>query len=103
VTVGGAPVAETPHMEAFILAKQDQVLGRAVTALRDADDDALPGEVHRLIGTLGTYGLAEAVALLRPLDDLLRADADAAAIAERRSTTLRSLEAVVAEREASKS
>ncbi len=90
-------------MEAFILAKQDQVLGRAVTALRDADVDALPGEVHRLIGTLGTYGLADAVALLKPLDDLLKADEDSAVIASQRSTALHGLEAIVAEREASES
>jgi hypothetical protein len=66
---------ETERVEAFIRTKQQQVLDKAVSALETADPEALRGEVHRLVGTLGTYDLADAVALLRPLDELMKSDA----------------------------
>lgn len=56
-----------PAVADFIAERQVQVLARAVESLAEADLDALPTQVHRLWGTLGSYQLPEASALLEPL------------------------------------
>lgn len=88
-------MSETPRVEEFIRAKQQQVLTRAVSALESPEAD-LSAEVHRLIGTLGTYSLDDAVAALRPLDALLKAEpaqtAEISAARESALATLRELQ-----------
>ena len=66
-------MSETPRVEAFITAKQDAVLARARDTVAATPADDLAAQVHRLIGTLGTFGLDDAAAALRPLDTLFKA------------------------------
>ncbi len=92
-------MSESPRVADFINAKQDQVLAKAVVALDSASDEQLPGEVHRLIGTLGTYGLSDAVDLLRPLDELLKSGSDERGATEQeRAAALAGLRGIVSAR-----
>lgn len=61
-------MTESPRVSEFILARQQDVLCRAIVAVADASPGDLPGEAHRLAGTLGTFGMPDAASLLRELE-----------------------------------
>ena len=93
-------MTETPRVEAFIQAKQDAVLARARDTVATTPDSDLGAQIHRLIGTLGTFSLDDAVAALRPLDALLKQpdEPSAAELADARSTAGQALSAIIARR-----
>ena len=62
---------ENPVVAAFIAEQQLDVRARGVDALNNTSRAALKEQVHRLVGTFGTYQLDEAVAALQPLHQLL--------------------------------
>ncbi|CAB4957162.1 unannotated protein [freshwater metagenome] len=86
-------------MQAHITRRQDDLLARAMTMLADCPDDTLPAQVHRLVGTLGTYQLMEASALMRACEgDLQGSGPPPREVAVIRRTTLTSLSEIVAAR-----
>ena len=62
-------MAESPGVSAFIRERQHDVLDRAMTSLADAMPDDVASVAHRLAGTLGTFDLPDAAALMRDLED----------------------------------
>lgn len=65
---------ETPKVAAFIAQRQHAVLARGVKALTATDRADLKEQVHRLIGTFGSYQIDDAVAALLPLHEVLNSD-----------------------------
>lgn len=57
----------------FIAAMRPQVVQRAITDLSAANDAELPHVIHRLAGTLASYGVLEEGLELRRIDEQLRA------------------------------
>ena len=91
-------MTETERVDAFIRAKQDEVLGKAIATVETAAPDELAAQVHRLVGTLGTFGLTDAATSLQPLNQALKAGADpnspeAVALREAAANDLRQLAA----------
>jgi HPt (histidine-containing phosphotransfer) domain-containing protein len=83
---------ESPQMRAFIQERRMAVLQRAIDTLATCDDHALADEAHRLAGTLGIFGLADASAEARSLMDIAKTpDASHAVVAVARTRTLVSL------------
>jgi HPt (histidine-containing phosphotransfer) domain-containing protein len=92
-------MTESPRVDAFIAARQDQVLERAITTIDTAPAENLAAEAHRLVGTLGTFGLDEAAACVRTLEDVLRGPAVTAdEVGEARAAALRGLEEIASAR-----
>lgn len=92
-------MTESGTVAAFIRDRQDRVLDRAVTTVTTVDDAHLATESHRLAGTLGTFDLPEAAAVMRALEITASAPgvtSEAAATA--RAAALQSLAAIVASR-----
>lgn len=58
-------------VERFIRGRRRAVLAGAIAALRRSDAADLASTAHRLHGTLGTFGLGEAAAAVRDLEDAL--------------------------------
>lgn len=65
---------ETPEVAAFIAQRQHAVLARGVEALTATDRADLKEEVHRLVGTFGSYLIDDALAALLPLHEVLNSD-----------------------------
>ena len=65
---------ETPKVAAFIAQRQHVVLVRGVEALTATDRTDLKEQVHRLVGTFGSYQIDDAVAALLPLHELLNSE-----------------------------
>ncbi len=64
--MGGDTDAEA-EVQAFIAQRRGAVLGRAVDQLEATDESGLDALAHRLDGTLGSYGLDEARAVVAEL------------------------------------
>lgn len=64
-------MSESASVEQFIRDRQAAVLARARASLESAPEDAMPSELHRLIGTLGTYQLETQSQALRGIHDAL--------------------------------
>lgn len=62
---------ETPSVEAFIVENQRAVLVRGIDSLSRTSRSQLREQVHRLMGTFGTYQIHDAVAAISPLHELL--------------------------------
>jgi hypothetical protein len=69
---GTSTSPESPGVQAFIRARQTDVLARAITTLEDCPAADLPRELHRLSGTLGTYQLTEARDAVRECESQVR-------------------------------
>jgi hypothetical protein len=67
------PPAESAAVQAFIAARQGELLAKAVATLEDCADDDLAAESHRLAGTLGTYQLTTAQVAMRNLESAVTA------------------------------
>lgn len=67
-------MSETPAVAAFIAQRQCAVLKRGIDALDATRHADLPEQVHRLVGTFGSYQLVEAQAALESLHDLINSD-----------------------------
>jgi hypothetical protein len=79
-------------VQAHISRKQDELLTRSVATLTDCSDELLLAQVHRLVGTLGTYQLMDASDLMRGCETSLVADGTSAEdVARIRRTTLEAL------------
>jgi hypothetical protein len=78
---------ESGGVQQFIIAKQADILQRAIVTLRDCPDEKLVAETHRLSGTLGTYQLGEASTAVRSLYDLVRSSGTDG-VEDRRTVTL---------------
>lgn len=63
--------AESDAVRAFMAERRASVLDRAITALTTCPTADLRAECHRLAGTLGSYGLADAARAVRTLHDAL--------------------------------
>jgi hypothetical protein len=81
------PSGESGGIQQFIIAKQADLLQRAIVALRDCREEDLAAETHRLSGTLGTYQLGAASTAVRDLYDLVRSN-DADHVDDQRTVTL---------------
>jgi hypothetical protein len=80
---------ESPAMRAFLAERRAGVIERAIATLDSCSDDALPAEAHRLAGTLGIFGFAEASDALRALQRMTEsADVSHDAISQERAATL---------------
>jgi HPt (histidine-containing phosphotransfer) domain-containing protein len=85
-------MTESNRVSAFIEARQSQVLARAVEAISTVDQAGLGAEAHRLAGTLGTFDLAEAAAVVRELERTVNdPDATDGDIARARASALQAL------------
>lgn len=89
-------MSESAAVSEHIYSRQRAVLERAIHALSTGDPDALPAEVHRLRGTLGTYLLPDAVAALEPLQAALAEQATGATLGRLLEATLEQLRAQAA-------
>ena len=65
--VAGGTADASPAMRAFLEQRRGEVLARAIATLETCERGALAGEAHRLAGTLGVYGFADASDALRQL------------------------------------
>lgn len=85
-------MGETPAVAAFITERQNDVLKRGLDALRTSSPCALKEQVHRLMGTFGTYMIPDAVAAITPLHELLsNVDATDACVEQEKASALASL------------
>ena len=92
-------MSESPRVDAFIQARQEQVLDRAITTIDGAPDDELAAQAHRLVGTLGTFGLDEAAACVRSLEDVLHGPGvSTEQVRAARAAALRGLEEIASAR-----
>ena len=83
------------QFDGYIQQRQIGVLERAIRTLRAAANHELAGEVHRLRGTLGTFGLTDADECLAPLAKTLALDADSAELATERASAVSALESLL--------
>lgn len=82
-------MTDADSVEAFIATRQPMLLAHAVQVLRDCPEDDLGSQVHRLIGTLGAYRLAEVSARLARVEPVIAAaHGDAPALAQARAAAL---------------
>jgi len=91
--VGG----ESPAMRAFLADRGAAVLARAIDTIETCPDAELPGQAHRLAGTLGIFGFEEASVEMRALQRAAESDTGSDdALSEHRTRTLGLLRATAA-------
>ena len=97
----GDPPAESAAVQAFIAARQGELLAKAVATLEDCADDDLAAESHRLAGTLGTYQLTTAQVAMRNLESAVTATGIGKAdIDHARAATLAAMRGLLADHRA---
>jgi hypothetical protein len=91
---------ESSAVLAHIARKQDDLLARSLATVAECPDEDLVAQVHRLVGTLGTYQLMDASVLMRACETaLLSPDTSSSDVERIRRTTLESLSEIVAARD----
>ncbi len=84
---------ESDGMQAFISARQSDILHRSIEVVRDCPDDQLGAELHRMAGSLGTFQLLDAYDLVRDLESVV-ASGDPSLVSAARADSLAKLQAM---------
>jgi hypothetical protein len=80
---------ESPAMRAFLAERGAAVLFRAIETIETCSDAELPGQAHRLAGTLGIFGFDAASVEMRSLQRAAESDTGSgSALSEHRTRTL---------------